>query len=76
MTTQLDAATGNRQSLLRRINHSRTLILMCLPAIVFFLVFAYAPMPGSWIAFTNFNYRDGGPYPRNLDTGFMRLVRW
>ncbi|WP_425956770.1 ABC transporter permease [Xylanimonas sp. McL0601] len=32
---------------------------MCIPAIVFFLVFSYAPMPGAWIAFTNFNYRDG-----------------
>jgi putative aldouronate transport system permease protein len=60
---QLDAGlpqpTGNRRSLFRRLSHSRTLILMCLPAIVFFLVFAYGPMPGSWIAFTNFNYRDG-----------------
>lgn len=39
--------------------NSRTLILMCLPAVVFFLVFAYLPMPGAYIAFTNFNYRDG-----------------
>lgn len=39
--------------------NSRTLILMSLPAIVFFLVFAYLPMPGAYIAFTNFNYRDG-----------------
>jgi putative aldouronate transport system permease protein len=32
---------------------------MCLPAIVFFLVFAYIPMPGSYIAFTKFNYAKG-----------------
>ncbi|WP_232549050.1 ABC transporter permease [Propioniciclava soli] len=32
---------------------------MCAPAIIYFIVFAYAPMPGAWIAFTNFNYRDG-----------------
>ena len=32
---------------------------MCIPAIAFFVVFNYAPMPGIWIAFTNFNYRDG-----------------
>lgn len=38
---------------------SRTLLFMCLPAIVFFLVFSYAPLPGIWIAFTNFNYNDG-----------------
>ena len=51
--------TGNRTSRFRRISQNRTLIVMCLPAIAFFLVFAYCPMPGSWIAFTNFNYRDG-----------------
>ncbi|WP_219722012.1 ABC transporter permease [Microbacterium aurantiacum] len=38
---------------------SRMLLFMCLPAIVFFLVFSYAPLPGIWIAFTNFNYNDG-----------------
>ncbi|WP_207484855.1 sugar ABC transporter permease [Microbacterium sp. SD291] len=38
---------------------SRTLLFMCLPAIAFFLVFSYAPLPGIWIAFTNFNYNDG-----------------
>jgi putative aldouronate transport system permease protein len=38
---------------------SRVLILMCLPAILFFVVFNYAPLPGIWIAFTNFNYADG-----------------
>lgn len=38
---------------------SKMLLLMCVPAIAFFLVFNYAPLPGIWIAFTNFNYRDG-----------------
>jgi len=42
-----------------KVKESRTLIIMCLPAIIFFLVFAYAPMPGNYIAFTNFNFRDG-----------------
>jgi putative aldouronate transport system permease protein len=60
---QLDArlarSTGVRGSRLRRISHSRTLIVMCLPAIAFFIVFAYAPLPGAWIAFTKFNYHDG-----------------
>jgi putative aldouronate transport system permease protein len=60
---QLDAerarSTGSRRPLLRRIGHSRTLIVMCLPAIAFFIVFAYCPLPGAWIAFTNFNYHDG-----------------
>lgn len=43
----------------RGMRHSKMLLLMCLPAIAFFLVFSYAPMPGAWIAFTNFNYYDG-----------------
>ena len=38
---------------------NRTLILMCLPAILFFLVFSYLPMPGAYIAFTNFQYDKG-----------------
>ncbi|MBW5447740.1 ABC transporter permease subunit [Cohnella sp. CFH 77786] len=37
----------------------RTLLLMCLPAIVFFLVMSYLPMPGLYIAFVNFNYSAG-----------------
>lgn len=32
---------------------------MCLPAIAFFFVFSYMPMPGAYIAFTNFNYAKG-----------------
>lgn len=46
-------------SVWRSMIQSRTLLFMCLPAIVFFLVFSYAPLPGIWIAFTNFNYNDG-----------------
>lgn len=48
-----------RRSLLKSAWDSKVLLLMCLPAVAFFVVFAYAPMPGAWIAFTNFNYRDG-----------------
>lgn len=51
--------TKKPKSLLRSIVRNRVLLLMCLPAILFFLIFSYAPMPGAWIAFTNFNYRDG-----------------
>jgi putative aldouronate transport system permease protein len=32
---------------------------MCLPAMIFFLVFSYAPMPGIYVAFVKFNYADG-----------------
>ena len=43
----------------RTVMQNRTLILMCLPAILFFLVFSYLPMPGAYIAFTNFQYDKG-----------------
>ncbi|MFD1953570.1 ABC transporter permease [Paenibacillus thailandensis] len=32
---------------------------MCLPAIVFFIIFAYLPMPGLYLAFIQYNYSDG-----------------
>jgi len=51
--------TRQRKSLLKSVMDSRVLLLMCVPAIVFFLIFNYAPLPGIWIAFTNFNYTDG-----------------
>ena len=38
---------------------NKTLILMCLPAIAFFFVFCYMPMPGMYIAFVKYNYRQG-----------------
>ena len=48
-----------KPSVLRLIVQNRTLILMCVPAIVFFFVFSYMPMPGAYIAFTNFQYNKG-----------------
>jgi len=46
---------NKKNSLLKK----KTLLLMCLPAIIFFFVFSYMPLPGLWLAFVNFNYRDG-----------------
>lgn len=37
----------------------RVLTLMCLPAIVFFFALHYMPMPGIYVAFVKYNYRDG-----------------
>ncbi len=45
--------------LIKNIVQYRTLILMCLPAIVFFFALSYMPMPGIWVAFVKFNYRGG-----------------
>ena len=35
------------------------LFLMCVPAILFFLLFSYIPMPGVYLAFVRYNYADG-----------------
>ena len=43
----------------QKVKRYKTLMLMCTPAILFFLAFSYAPMPGIWVAFVKYNYRDG-----------------
>ena len=43
----------------KKVKDSRTLLLMCLPAVLFFIVFNYCPLPGVYMAFTNYNFRDG-----------------
>ncbi len=48
-----------RRSAWRTLVQYRTLIFMCLPAIIFFFIFSYMPMPGAYIAFTNFQYNKG-----------------
>lgn len=37
----------------------KTLLLMCAPAVIFFFLFNYVPLPGIWVAFVKYNYRDG-----------------
>jgi putative aldouronate transport system permease protein len=59
----LDAKKQYRRHAMRSFGkkfwNSKTLILMCVPAIVFFIVFSYMPLPGIWVAFVEYNYRDG-----------------
>lgn len=43
----------------RKVRNNRTLLFMCLPAVAFFIIFSYCPLPGVYIAFTNYNFRDG-----------------
>jgi len=38
---------------------NRWLMVMLLPAVVYFIVFSYIPLTGLVVAFKNFNYRDG-----------------
>ncbi len=43
----------------QKLYRNRVLILMCLPAILYFIAFSYAPMPGIYVAFVKYNYRGG-----------------
>jgi putative aldouronate transport system permease protein len=52
-------ASIRRKTFWEKVRDNKTLLLMCLPAITFFIVFAYCPMPGAYIAFTDFNYKSG-----------------
>ena len=53
------AVQKSKLSVWQKIYRYRVLLLMCLPAVLFFLAFCYAPLPGLYVAFVKFNYRDG-----------------
>lgn len=53
------ASGGKKHRQWLRFKRNRTLLLMSLPAILFFFVFCYIPMPGIYIAFVNYNYISG-----------------
>ena len=53
------ASRPRRMRVGRMLWQNKTLILMCLPAIVFFFIFSYLPMPGMYIAFVKYNYQKG-----------------
>ena len=43
----------------RELIRKRVLFLMILPTIIFFIVFAYIPMPGAYVAFVDYKMRKG-----------------
>ena len=40
-------------SLKKKLWNSKTLIIMCIPAIIYFIAFSYAPLPGIWVEETD-----------------------
>ena len=56
---RIEALPLTRTTLRTRLRNNRTLLLMCTPAILFFFLFSYIPMPGLVIAFQQFNYARG-----------------
>ncbi|SDX74577.1 putative aldouronate transport system permease protein [Paenibacillus sp. CF384] len=53
------STSKSMQTRRKRLWNNRTLLLMCVPAILFFAIFAYLPMPGLYLAFIRYNYTDG-----------------
>lgn len=47
------------QKFTRDVINNRVLLVMILPAVAYFILFAYVPMPGIIIAFKNFTYSGG-----------------
>lgn len=50
---------NGEMTFIQKVVKYRVLLLMCLPAIVFFFLFNYVPLPGIYVAFVKYNYRDG-----------------
>lgn len=43
----------------KTLKKDRRFLVMCLPAIIFFFIFAYLPMPGIYVAFVKFDFAKG-----------------
>ncbi|MGF7142177.1 putative aldouronate transport system permease protein [Anaerotaenia torta] len=43
----------------KKVYHYRVLLLMCTPAVLFFFAFSYMPLPGIYVAFVKYNFRNG-----------------
>ncbi len=50
---------SKKMTLIQKVIKYKVLLLMCLPAIVFFFAFSYMPLPGIYVAFVKFNYGSG-----------------
>lgn len=50
---------GSRRGFIQELRHNRTLYIMCVPALLLLILFAYLPMGGMYMAFTKYNVVDG-----------------
>ena len=55
----LTARTKKPGGFLRKVRQNWIMLLMVLPAVLYFLIFNYLPMPGIILAFKRFNYAQG-----------------
>lgn len=55
----LELGLEKESVLLKSIRRNKVLILMLLPAVLYFFIFSYLPMAGAVVAFKNYNFSDG-----------------
>ena len=58
-TNQSSTQVVRKRGVLETLWKYRVLELMCLPAVIFFFMFSYMPMPGIYVAFVKYNYGKG-----------------
>ena len=58
-TDTANVPKANKRSFLQKLWRYKVLLLMSLPAILLVFVFSYIPMPGLYLAFTNFKFNIG-----------------
>lgn len=54
-----NAEIGVRPTVWRDIVRNKWLVLLCVPAVAFFIIFSYIPMAGAWVAFVDYKAVDG-----------------
>lgn len=54
-----DVKKSKSAKFISEIKKNKVLLLMLLPAFLYFLIFSYIPMAGTVLAFKNYNFRDG-----------------
>jgi putative aldouronate transport system permease protein len=52
-------AKSHLKNIAHEIKKKRVLFLMLLPALIFFIIFCYIPMPGAYVAFVDYNINKG-----------------
>lgn len=55
----MEKAKGHIKSFIHELRRKKVLFLMISPVILYFIIFAYIPMPGSYIAFVDYNIGKG-----------------
>ena len=65
---------GRKKPFWKKVKDNRTLLLMCLPAVVFFIVFNYCPLPGVYLSLIHILLNSGMiTIVKRLDPGYYQI---